>query len=457
MLSEKDLRPYQSRVVEHLLEHPNAGLFMGMGLGKTVCTLTAFQRLKTYMEAERALVVGPPRVAEMVWSDETTEWAHLKDLKVLPVFGSPAKRKKLLREPADVYTLSVHNISWFAAEYPKPPADVLIIDESSMFKSHSTNRFKDLKTIVDAFDRVIILTGTPTPNSLIELWPQLYLLDRGKRLGKNITAYRQTFFTKGFHQFSKYRPRKGADEAIHERISDICISLKTEEYLDLPEKVMNSIKLTLPDKLVKQYKQFERDYIIQLVDEFGSVDEIPAMNAAALSNKLRQFANGTIYNDERDVKIVHNIKLDVLEERVDALNGDPVLIACNYIHERDRVLERLKKYGVQRFEGMESVREWNKGNIPVLVSHPASMSHGLNMQKGGNNIIWFGPTWSLEQFQQMNARLYRSGQTERTIIHILQMKGTIDTRIMNALEGKSGTQDAVLEALKLSARQYGIQ
>ena len=281
MLDRPNLHTYQKGAIAHLTTQPQCGLLMEMGLGKTVCCLTAIVDLKNRLDIGKVLVVGPPRVAEHVWAKEVSEWAHLSHLRVLPVFGSPLQRKSLLRRDADIYTLSVGNLGWFCAEYPRHDFDMLIVDESSMFKSHNTNRFNDIKTILDTFERRVILTGTPTPNSLIELWPQLFILDKGDRLGKYITHYRRRFFAKGFHQFSKFRPVEGAQEKIEELVGDICISMRSEDYLDLPERISHTIKVPFTPKLKEEYERFERDYILELVDEHGSLSEIPAMNAAA--------------------------------------------------------------------------------------------------------------------------------------------------------------------------------
>lgn len=457
MLKKSQMHRYQKGAVRHGVRHEAAGLLMEMGLGKTVCSLTIVAELMDLFQVSKTLVVGPPNVAKKVWSDEVQEWEHLNHLKVLPVFGTPKKRRELLHEEADIYTLSVHCLSWFCAEFPNPDFDMLIVDESSMFKAHNTNRFRDLKAILPSFARRLILTGTPTPNSLIELWPQLYILDEGERLGKYITHYRNSFFTKGFHQYSKYKPVDGAKQKVHELISDICVSMKAEDYLELPERVRNPIMLDLDDKMRKAYDKFERDYLLSVAEEHGGITHIPAVNAAALVNKLLQFAGGAIYDEEKNIKQLHSIKLDELEERIEVLSGEPVFVAYAYQHERDRILKRLKKYGVKQFSGAKDVDAWNRGEIPVLISHPLSAGHGLNMQKGGRNIIWYSQTWSLEQYLQFNARLHRQGQKQRTFIHELIMRGTIDETVAAARQSKDETQVALMKALRFRAELHGIK
>jgi SNF2 family DNA or RNA helicase len=426
-----------------------------MGLGKTVSTLTAINRLIfEEVEVSKVLVIAPKRVAESVWKQEVAQWPHLEHLKVSVVTGNAMNRKKALQENAQIYTIGRDNVQWLCAQYGGSglPFDMLVIDESSSFKNHASKRFKALKLV--HFNRVVLLTGTPAPNSLIDLWPQIYLLDKGERLGRTIGAFRSDFFapgkTNGYIVY-KYDIKKGSDERIHEAIGDICMSMKAKDYLDLPERINNNIKLEMSNELRRMYKSFEKEKILEL---FESEEQITTASAAALSNKLLQFANGAVYDSEKATHEIHNLKLEALEEILENANGKPVLVAYTYKSDADRIEQYLKAYKPKRLENDADILKWNKGEIQLLMMHPASGGHGLNLQAGGNIIVWFGQTWSLELEQQFNARLDRQGQKQRVIINKLILQGTMDEDVISAQERKEKGQSALMEAVKAKIKQY---
>lgn len=401
-------------------------------------------------EASKVLVIAPKRVAEDTWSTEVEKWDHLKHLRVSKILGTPKKRLEAAESDADIYVTNRENAEWLVDSYFKKwKWDTLIIDELSSFKSSKAKRFRALKKVRPYFKRIIGLTGTPAPNSLIDLWPQIYLLDGGERLGKTITGYRERYFTPGDrNQFVvfNYNLRPGAEEAIHNKISDICVSMKADDYLDMPERIDNIVKVDLPKKALKEYEELEKDLIIQLEDE-----DITASNSAVLTGKLLQMCNGAIYTDEtKEIIEVHDEKLNALMDIIEAANGKPVLIFYSFKHDLVRIQEFLKKNKIkgQELGGQEDIKKWNNGEIPVLLLHPASAGHGLNLQYGGNIIVWFGLTWSLELYQQACARLYRQGQKETVIIHHIIAKGTVDEDVMKALQGKEINQNMLLEAVK---------
>lgn len=451
----KKLHPYQEQAVEHIFQHNKCGLFLDMGLGKTVSTLTAINRLIfEEVEVNKVLVIAPKRVAESVWKQEVAQWPHLSHLKVSVITGTAMARKKALQEEAHIYTIGRDNVQWLCAQYGGSglPFDMLVIDESSSFKNHASKRFKALKLV--HFNRVVLLTGTPAPNNLIDLWPQIYLLDKGERLGRTIGAFRSDFFKPGRtngHIVYNYSITKGSDERIHQAIGDICMSMKAKDYLNLPERINNNIKLEMPDELRKTYKAFEREKILEL---FEAEEQITTANAAALSNKLLQFANGAVYDSEKVAHGIHDLKLEALEEIMESANGKPVLVAYTYKSDADRIEKYLKAYKPKRLENDADILKWNKGEIQLLMMHPASGGHGLNLQAGGNIIVWFGQTWSLELEQQFNARLDRQGQTQRVIINKLILKGTMDEDVIAAQERKEKGQNALMEAVKAKIKEY---
>jgi SNF2 family DNA or RNA helicase len=457
-MNESNLHPYQHRSVNHIIDNTHSGLFLDMGLGKTVSALTAVNILMFQeFEITKVLVIAPKRVAEHVWTDEVEKWEHLQHLKVSIIAGNEKQRKKALSADADIYTLGRDNVAWLCGLYGGNmlPFDMLIIDESSSFKNPKSLRFKALRAVQPSFERIVLLTGTPAPNSLIDLWSQIYLLDRGERLGKFLTHYREEYFRPNQRNGAvifNYKLKDQANEKrIHDKIGDICISMKAKDYLDLPGRINNYIKIKFPEELQKKYDDFEKE---QILDLYGDGEEITALNAAALSNKLLQFANGAVYDENKDWHEVHRLKLEACKELIEDAGGKPVLIAWTYRHDMYRLKEYLKKHKPRELKTGQDIKDWNTGKIQVMLMHPASGGHGLNLQSGGNIIIWFGQTWSLELYQQLNARLDRQGQKEITVInHLISVK-TIDQDVVKALERKGRTQEGLMSAIKAKIDKY---
>ena len=473
MLERKDLHKYQHACVDHIIKNKFCGLFIEMGLGKTATTLTAINDLMyDYCEVNSVLVIAPKRVTESVWQEEAEKWAHLQNLRFSKIVGSEQKRVEALKVKADVYLISRDNVAWLCAYCggSKLPFDMVIIDELSSFKSYKSLRFKALRGVRPCVKRLVGLTGTPAPNGLIDLWPQIYLMDRGERLEKTISRYREKYFRPGRsngHVVYNYILGDNSETLIHNRISDICISMKAEDYLQMPERTDNFIKLSMPDDLKKKYLDFEKEKVIEMMtetveeqDENGNsvfVEkpvEINAVNAAALSNKLLQFANGAIYDDKRGVHSVHDIKLEALKELIEDSNGKPVLVAWTFQFDRDRIKEYLKAYKPRELKTPQDIKDWNAGKIQVLLAHPASAGHGLNLQAGGNIIVWYGQTWSLELYQQFNARLYRQGQKNGVVINHLILKGTHDEDVISSLKNKDRKQNDLMESIKAKIERY---
>lgn len=456
-MNESNLHNYQIRCKNHIIENPFCGLFLDMGLGKTVSTLTAIKHLMyEELDVDKVLVIAPKRVAESVWSDECDKWDHLNNFKVTKIIGTKKQREAALKEKSDIYMIGRDNIVWLCGQYGGSmlPFDMLVVDESSSFKSPKSLRFKALRKVQPSFNRVVILTGTPAPNGLIDLWSQIYLLDRGHRLGKTISTYRDEYFRPGLtvnHVTYKYNLKKDHDHLIHQKISDICMSMKAKDYLELPERIDNFINIELPEKIKTQYEDFEREQVLAFLEDD---DEITAFNAAGLSNKLLQFANGAVYDEDKNYKEVHKLKLDALEEIVTDANGKPVMVAYAYRHDLERIMQRLHKYKPVKMETAKHMRDWNEGKIQVMVMHPASAGHGLNLQSGGNTIVWFGQTWSLELYMQLNARLHRQGQTKPVIVNHLVTKGTIDVDVHRSIKRKDAKQDGLMEAIKARIEKY---
>lgn len=460
MLNESNLHRYQVATVQHIIEHPYCGAFLDMGLGKTVSTLTAIEKLMyDYCEIDSVIVIAPKRVAESVWEEEAKKWAHLKHLTFSKIIGNQTERVEALKRKADIYILTRDNVAWLCAYFGggKIPFEMCVIDELSSFKSYKSERFKALRAARPFFKRVVGLTGTPAPNGLIDLWPQMYLLDRGQRLEKTITKYRETYFRPGRtngHIVYNYDLMKDSEFLIHKKIEDICISMKAEDYLEMPYHTDNYIELKMPQKLKKQYQDFEKEKILEVFSQEEGNTEISVLNAATLSNKLLQFANGAVYDEDRNVHEIHSIKLDALEEIIEDSNGKPVLIAWTYQFDRDRILERLKKYKPRQLKDNKDIEEWNNGKIQVMLAHPASAGHGLNLQAGGSTIVWYGQTWSLELYQQFNARLYRQGQQANVIIHHLILEGTHDEDVIAALKRKDKKQNSLMNSIKAKIEKY---
>lgn len=461
-MNESNLHKYQTACVKHIIDHPFCGVFLEMGLGKTVSTLTAINYLMfDYLSVNSVLIIAPKRVAESVWQEEAEKWDHLKHLTFSKIIGTQQQRIKALKEKADIHIISRDNIAWLCALCggAKLPFDMVVVDELSSFKNYKSQRFKSLRLTQPYFKRFVGLTGTPAPNGLIDLWSQIYLMDRGERLGKTITAYRKTYFrpgqTNGNVVYS-YVLLPEADNMIYERINDICISMKSDDYLSMPIRTDNFIKLRMPDNIQKMYTDFEKEKVLELYKDLyeGCEVEINAINAAALSNKLLQFANGAVYDENKETHIIHDIKLEALKEIIDDANGQPVLVAWTYQHDRDRIMEYLKKYSPRELKKPQDIIDWNKGKVQVMLAHPASAGHGLNLQAGGSIIVWFGQTWSLELYQQFNARLYRQGQKNGVIINHLIMKGTHDEDVICALRRKNLCQNSLMDSIKAKINKY---
>ena len=441
---------YQRYCINRLLTDPALGLLLDMGLGKTVITLTAVNDLKYNRFAiSKVLVVAPKKVAEATWSKEAAKWDHLKLLRIVPVLGSQAKRIKALNTPADVWVINRENVPWLVEYYRNAwPFDMVILDEFSSFKNHQAKRFKALTWVRKHISRIVGLTGTPAPNGLLDLWAQVYLLDEGQRLGKKITHFRERYFEPDQrdrdHVFS-YAPKPGADEVIQKLLGDICVSMKAEDYLELPDCLTVNAPVILGSKAKAAYDKLEREMLLQVDGE-----TIDAGSAAVLTNKLLQLCNGAVYNESRETVEIHRCKIEAFLELVEGLNGKPALVFYNFQHDLARIHAALKSSGlkVRELKGPQDEDDWNAKKIDILLAHPASAAYGLNLQAGGNHVIWFGLNWSLELYQQANKRLHRQGQTEKVIIHHLAVEGGVDEDVIDALEDKGSTQDRLMNALK---------
>lgn len=449
-MNASNLHAYQRAGEEYIVDKTHCGLFLEMGLGKTVTTLTAIDKLiNEELAVDKVLVVAPKRVCESVWKQEAAKWDHLKHLRIVIVSGTEKQRKAALAEEADIYLIGRDNVDWLCGQYGGSmlPFDMLVIDESSSFKNHKAQRFKALRLVLGSFKRIVLLTGTPSPNSLMDLWPQLYILDRGQRLGKTITAYREAFFHPRSvgHIAVKYELNKGAEERIQDAIADVCMSMKAADYLELPERIENVIRIPMPEPLSKAYKAFEREKITELLESGAT---ITAANAAVLVNKLLQFSSGALYDSEQVWHEVHKLKLEALAEIIEQAQGKPVLVAWTYRCNADRIEQYLKGVKVRRLKKDSDVQDWNAGKIDVMLMHPASGGHGLNLQAGGHIIVWFDQNWSLELEQQFNARLYRQGQRNSVIIHKLVIEGSADEEVLRTLNQKGERQNGLMEAVK---------
>lgn len=419
--------------------------------GKTVSTLTAFRQLQL-IDTDKMLVIAPLNVAKDTWADEINKWEHLKHLTVSKVLGTPKQRIEALRQDADIYITNKENTKWLCDYYKKDwPFDMVVVDELSTFKNHTSQRFKALKKKLPLVKRFVGLTGTPSPNSMMDLWAQVYLIDSGERLEKSFTRFRERYF-KPTHQVSEHvfnwELREGSEDRIYEQIADVCISMKAKDYLQMPERIDTVQSVELSNNERKLYNELERDYIL----ESEADGTIVAQSGASLSQKLLQLSNGAVYTDEQDVRQVHDRKLDKLEDIVEEAQGQPILVFYNFKHDKERILDRFEQAVVLGSNGYKE--QWDKGNIEILLAHPASAGHGLNLQQGGHIIVWFGLTWSLELYQQANARLYRQGQDDTTIIHHIMTDDTIDQRIYKALQNKELTQDELMEAVKARIDKY---
>ncbi|MED1787612.1 DEAD/DEAH box helicase [Brevibacillus laterosporus] len=437
---------YQEFAIEKILDTPAVGLFLEMGLGKTVITLTALEKLLfDSFEASKILVIAPLRVAEDTWSRESQKWSHIKHLRISKILGDRKRREKAIKADADIYVINRENVEWLVSTTGKDwPFDTVVIDELSSFKSGGSKRFRALRRVRPMMSRVIGLTGTPAPNGLMDLWAQIYLLDQGERLGKTITGYRDRYFDAGArkdHIVYEWREKKEAEKNVYEKIADICMSMKAEDWLDMPERIDRVVPVKLTGDAQLQYKKLERDLLLPFSD-----GDVVANTAAVLSNKLLQMANGAVYDENTSIREIHSAKLEALQDIVEAANGKPVLVFYAYKHDLQRIKKAIPE--ARTLDTAEDIASWNKGEIPVLLAHPASAGHGLNLQDGGNQIVWFGLTWSLELYQQANARLHRQGQMQKVIVHHIVAEGTMDEDVMLRLEGKADDQDALLEAVK---------
>ena len=447
---------YQQYCIDRLIKEPMLGLFLDMGLGKTVTTLTAIKELKYYrFLVRKVLVIAPKKVAEATWSKEASKWEHLSVIRISTVLGSRNKRITALAATADVYVINRENVEWLVEYYRNDwPFDMVVVDESSSFKDHSTKRWKALKRVRPKINRMVLLTGTPAPNNLIDLWAQIYLLDEGARLGRTIGGFRERYFNpdkRSSERIFTYKPKFGAEGSVQKLIGDICISMKADDYLELPDCITVNTTVQLDTKAAKAYETLEKTMLLEINDE-----EITADMAAVLTGKLLQLAGGAVYDVNKTAQIVHNCKIDAFTELIESLNGEHVLVFYGFQHERDRIIKALgkTKLRVRVYKDSDDETAWNNGGIDVLLAHPASTAYGLNLQDGGHHIIWFGPTWSLEQYQQANKRLHRQGQKYPVIIHHLVSEGTVDEDVIKALDRKSGTQEALLSALKARIEKY---
>lgn len=437
---------YQRYAIDFITEHSEAAVLLDMGLGKTVITLTAIQELcLDSFEVGHVLVIAPLRVARDTWPAELRKWDHLRGLTCSVAVGTAQERRAALMQPTHIHIINRENVQWLIEESGLPwQYDMVVIDELSSFKSHRTRRFRALLKVRSKIKRIVGLTGTPSSNGLMDLWAEFRLLDMGKRLGRFITHYRDEFFTpdrrNGMQVFS-YKPKPGAEAEIYRRIGDITISMKSTDYLKMPECVMNAVPVHLSEAERRIYRRLQKDLVVSLAGT-----EIDAQNAAALSGKLTQMADGAVYAEDGQVLNIHDRKLDALEDLIEGANGKPVLVAYWFKHDLARI---QKRFDVREIKSSRDIADWNAGRIPVAAIHPASAGHGINLQAGGSTLIWFGLTWSLELYQQTNARLWRQGQQSDTVvIHHIITTGTIDEQIMAALERKDRTQSALIDAVK---------
>ncbi len=446
-----DPHDYQTYARNFILEHPIAAILLDMGLGKSVITLTAVNDLLfDSFEIHKVLVVAPLRVARDTWPAELEKWEHLHGLTYSVAVGSEVQRKAALMQKSDIYIINRENVEWLVEKSGLPfDYDMLVVDELSSFKSYQAKRFRSLMKVRPSVKRITGLTGTPSSNGLMDLWAEFRLLDMGKRLGRFITHFRSDYFIpdkRNQQIVFSYKPKPGAEEAIYRLVSDITISMKSTDYLKMPECVINEVTVRLSEKELECYQTLKDDLILSLDGQ-----DIDAQSAVGLSNKLTQMANGAVYGENGNVIAIHDRKLDALEDLIEAANGKPVLVAYWFKHDLSRIEERLRKRHIpfSRLDTADSIKRWNNGELPVALVHPASAGHGLNLQSGGSTLIWFGLTWSLELYQQTNARLWRQGQQSDTVvIHHLIAKDTIDEKIMSALKKKDKTQSALIDAVK---------
>lgn len=449
---------YQEYAYKRIVDDPAVGLFLDMGLGKTVITLTAINELKyNRWEVSRCLVVAPKKVAEATWSQEAKKWDHLQHLRVIPVLGTAKQRITALATPGDVWVVNRENVPWLVEYYRAGwPFDMVVLDESSSFKNYQSKRFKALRLVRQFIRRLVELTGTPAPNGLEDLWAQIFLLDGGARLGKTITSYRETFFKQDpsypGQPYRTYSPQSGADTRIQEAISDICVSMKAADYLELPEYIEDVVPVVLDPRAKKAYDKLERELLLEV-----DAETITAGTAAVLNGKLLQLCSGAVYSNSHAVVGIHDCKIEAFLEVVEQLHGEHAMVFYWFNHERDRLVEALanSKYRVRVYQGADDAAAWNAGEVDLLLAHPASCAYGLNLQAGGHHLIWFSyPNWTLELYQQANARLYRQGQQHPVISHLMVVQGGMDEDVVASLNDKGDCQDHLMQSLKARIGKY---
>lgn len=450
MLTRDMLHPYQNRAISFIKEKKKVGLFLDLGLGKTTSTLTTIQDLKSEGKIKRSLIIAPLRVANSVWKQESEKWEHLLDLDFAIVTGGEENRLRALKTKADVYVINRENVKWLIDLCVKKrafPFDFVAVDESSSFKSHKAQRFKSLCRSIDKIKYMVLLTGTPAPNNIMDLWSQIYLLDKGDRLGKNITEFKNRYFMQTGYGGYAYQMISGSDQKVRDKIKDVCLSMEAKDYLDMPQRIDIAVNCDMPVDAEQKYLEMQENFYLELSDD----KEIVASHAAVIAGKLLQFCNGAVYDDEKEYHVLHDEKIEALKDIIDDNSNENILVAYNYKSD----LERLKKafpYAVTLDRKGACVPKWNNGEIKIMLAHPASAGHGLNLQKGGSLIVWFGLNWSLELYQQFNGRLYRQGQEKPVrIIHIISKisKGySLDEAVMSAIDRKAKNQDQLIQFLK---------
>ena len=443
---------YQRYAIERIIQDNSLGLFLDMGLGKTVITLTAINDLKFNRWAvSRCLVVAPKKVAEATWSHEAEKWDHLRHLKIVPVLGSLKQRVQALHTPGDIWVINRENIPWLVEYFRNNwPFDMVVLDESSSFKNPQSKRFKAMKLVMPRIARLVLLTGTPAPNGLEDLWAQIYLLDAGERLGRTISSYREAFFTQDYarpgQMYRTYTPQQDAESRIQAAISDICVSMKSEDYLELPDYIESTVPVALDAKAKRAYDKLEKEMLLEVDTQL-----VTAQSAAVLNGKLLQLCSGAVYDSTGEVVNIHDCKLEAFLETIEQLNGEHALVFYLFKHEADRLTKALAKTDkvVRVYQGPEDEKAWNDGEVDILLAHPVSCGYGLNLQAGGNHAIWFGyPNWALEIYQQANKRLHRQGQKHPVICDHLVVQGGMDEDVIAALHDKGDTQESLMQALK---------
>lgn len=445
-----NMHDYQKYAAKRIINEPNVGLFLDMGLGKTISTLMAVSRLIDEFKVARVLVIAPKRVAEHTWTTETSKWSQTSHLSVTSLIGSKKKREAALYELSDIYVISVDNLVWLV-EQDYWPFDMVVLDEASLFKNHKSKRFKALLKVRHKIKRLVELTGTPAPNDLLDIWPLIYLLDGGKRLGNNFNQYRARYFTPGARNgyiVYSWKLATGSDQLIHEAIRDVTVSMKAQDYLTMPKLTHNVVSVSLSPSERRLYNELEKESII----EFEKGDVV-AESAATLTTKLLQLANGQVYNENGDIQPVHRKKIEALRDIIEDSNGQSILVFYNFKHDLAIIEKELKKYQPVRLKGSAEIDAWNRGEIRVLCAHPRSAGHGLNLQQGGHIAVWYGLTYSLEAYEQANARLYRQGQDKPVIIHHIETIDSMDQQVMRILQRKQRGQDALMQAVKARIKE----